>query len=61
MVIDEKALENLRHGMPIDAPDGSDGLAGAYSPQGKLIGILESVPPGNAWHPKKVFLDGSQR
>lgn len=54
--LDEEAMERLRHGMSIDAPEGCSGWGRAYSPQGQLVAILESEPSGNAWHPKKVLI-----
>ncbi|MBN1313760.1 MAG: tRNA pseudouridine(55) synthase TruB [Anaerolineae bacterium] len=61
VTVDEQAIERLQHGMSIDAPDGSAGIAGAYSAQGQLIAILESTESDRAWHPRKVFLDSSKR
>ncbi|MBN1428426.1 MAG: tRNA pseudouridine(55) synthase TruB [Anaerolineae bacterium] len=60
VTVDEKAMERLKHGMPIDAPEGSDGLAGAYSSQDQLVAVLESDPSGSIWLPKKVFLSSEQ-
>jgi tRNA pseudouridine55 synthase len=56
VVVDENELERLGHGMTIDAPGGSHGMALAYSSEGQIAAVLEADLPGTRWHPKKVFV-----
>jgi tRNA pseudouridine55 synthase len=48
--------ELIRHGHPIPAEQGAEGLARAIDEEGELIAILEATDNGMEWHPRKVFM-----
>jgi tRNA pseudouridine55 synthase len=51
--LDEASYEHLRNGRPI-ASEGAEGLARAYAPDGRFVGVL--LGDGDGWRPKKVFV-----
>ncbi|MBI4186917.1 MAG: tRNA pseudouridine(55) synthase TruB [Chloroflexi bacterium] len=56
--VDEETSQAIRNGRPVDLPQGfstSDVRCRAYSPDGRLLGLLRFNPDSGQWHPEKVF------
>src|SRR5574338_303186 len=48
-------VDAIRHGHRIPAEEGAEGMVRGVSEQGELVALLEYLPEGNEWQPKKVF------
>lgn len=53
--LEHEQVDAIRHGHRIPAEEGAEGMVRGVSEQGELVALLEYVPEGNEWQPKKVF------
>jgi tRNA pseudouridine55 synthase len=53
--LEHEQVDAIRHGHRIPAQEGAEGMVRGVSEQGELVALLEYVPDGNEWQPKKVF------